>query len=266
MATQRQDLERYLIQSVDNALNVLEFLSEFEQDVHVTRLSERLGLNKMTVFRLLATFQRRGYVEQDQSTHRYRLGLSAFETSQKLLLRMNLLDKARPIMAQLVRQHNEAIYFVVRSKSEVLFLDMLETTQQVRTVSFIGQRFPLAETAAGKLFLAMQALGSPLPTPGQSADESQQTAADEREAIRRSGYCFNQEGFAQGIAALAAPIFDRHDGMIGALVFLGPDFRIGRERALAELAPPLLNAAETVSSRLGNHRRSSFPRAAASCY
>ena len=244
MATQRQDRGPYFIQSVDNALNVLEILSEFEQDVHMTRLSERLGLNKSTVFRLLATFQRRGYVEQDQMTHRYRLGFSAFETGQKLLSRMGLLDKARPIMAQLLRQHNETIYLAVRRNNELLFLDMLETTQQVKAISFVGQRFPLADSAAGKLFLALQAPVEPA-----------HPAAEEWEAIRRLGYCLNREKFTEGISALAAPIFDHHDRMTGALVILGPDFRLGRERAQQELALPLLNAAATISSRLGSQRR-----------
>ncbi len=244
MATHRQDRGRYCIQSVDNALNILEILSEFDREVHVTLLSERLGLNKSTVFRLLATFQRRGYVEQDQRTQRYRLGLAAFETSQKLLSRMELLDEARPVMARLLRQHNETVYLAVRRKNEILFLDMLETTQQVKTISFLGQRFPLADTAAGKLFLALQAPGNAHSSgPGSPPDE-------EPETIRRRGYCLNREGFGQGISALAAPILDDHEGPSGALVIIGPDFRIEREESREELVSSLLSAAETISSRL----------------
>lgn len=253
MATQRPDRGRYCIQSVDNALNVLEILSEFDQEVHVTLLSERLGLNKSTVFRLLATFQRRGYVEQDQRTHHYRLGLSAFETSQKLLSRMELLDKARPVMAHLLRQHNETIYLAVRRNSEILFLDMLETTQQVKTVSFLGQRFPLADTAAGKLFLALQGQGSP-----RSAGNGHLPEED-LETIRRRGYCLNREAFAQGISALAAPILDGRERPTGALVLLGPDFRIEREDFREDLVSSLLSGAETISSRLGWDRHGNQP-------
>lgn len=253
MATLRQDRGRYCIQSVDNALNVLEMLSEFDQDVHVTGLSERLGLNKSTVFRLLATFQRRGYVVQDQGTQLYRLGLSAFETGQKLLSRMELLDKARPVMAQLLRQHNESVYLAVRRNHELLFLDMLDTTQQVKAVSFVGQRVPLADSAAGKLFLALQ------PPGGLRRDRTQRPVTDEElAAIRKAGYCLNQENFAQGITALAVPLFDHSECMAAALVLLGPDFRIGEERANKELLPPLVDAAETISSRLGYQRRRSL--------
>ena len=258
MATQRQDRQQYYIQAVDNALNILETLGELGQDVHVTRLSERLGLNKSTVFRLLATFQRRGYVEQDQQTQRYRLGLSAFETSQKLLSRMDLLEKARPVMAQLLRDHNETVYFAVRRNNEVLFLDMLETTRQVKAVSFVGQRFPLADTAAGKLFLAWQSNPQPSFDPRPLREGAELPGTAELEKIRQTGCCWNREGFAQGISALAAPVFDHLEGMIGALVLLGPEFRLERTRALAELASPLLNAAETISSRLGSTRQRLF--------
>ena len=255
----RQDREHYYIQAVDNALNVLETLGELDQAVHVTRLSERLGLNKSTVFRLLATFQRRGYVVQDQGSHRYRLGLSAFETSQKLLSRMELLNLARPVMAQLLRQHNETVYLAVYRNREILFLDMQETTQQVKAVGFLGRSFGLTESAAGKLYLALQAGTDSAVAALRPTGDKALPLEKELASIRELGYCLNQEGFAQGIAALAAPVYHPGQGLIGALVLLGPDYRLNRERAVADLATPLIWAAETVSSRLGSWKGTTPP-------
>ena len=64
----------YTIQTVNNALRLLEAFYE-EAELGVSELSRRLGLHKNNVFRLLATLEEEGYVEQSQDNERYRLGL-----------------------------------------------------------------------------------------------------------------------------------------------------------------------------------------------
>jgi DNA-binding IclR family transcriptional regulator len=63
----------YAIQTVSNALRVLE---AFEKDeiLGVTELAKRLHLHKNNVFRILATLEEKGWVEQCADTERYRLG------------------------------------------------------------------------------------------------------------------------------------------------------------------------------------------------
>ena len=93
-----RDKESYSIQAVENALDVLEALSEGEDEVRISQLSEKLSMNKTSVFRLLATFESRGYVEKEPDSGKYRLGLSSYEIAQKLLAKMGLLRQARPVM------------------------------------------------------------------------------------------------------------------------------------------------------------------------
>ena len=96
-----RDKESYSIQAVENALDVLEALSEIDDDVRISQLSEKLAMNKTSVFRLLATFENRGYVEREERSGKYRLGLSAYEIGQKFLSRMGLLRHARPVVERL---------------------------------------------------------------------------------------------------------------------------------------------------------------------
>ena len=151
-----RDKESYSIQAVENALDVLEALSEIDDDVRISQLSEKLAMNKTSVFRLLATFENRGYVEREEQSGKYRLGLSAYEIGQKFLSRMGLLRHAKPLIERLARGCNEAVYVAVRRRKEVLFLDMVDTSQKVKIVSLVGKRFPLETTAAGQVLLAMK--------------------------------------------------------------------------------------------------------------
>lgn len=242
---QRQK-ESYSIQSVDNALDVLEALCDEGDEVRISQLSERLGMNKTSIFRLLATFENRGYVEKEQRSGKYKLGLSAYEIGQKLLSRMGLLRKAKPVMEKLVRECNEAIYLAVPSGKEILLLDMVDTTQQVKIIPLLGNRYPITGPTAGRVVLAH----SNTHHAKLSLDE-QAGLNEELARIHDQGSCYDQGSFGEGIASLAVPIIDAHGNAPGGLCMVGPDFRLPPEKIENELVPRLVEAGIVISSKLG---------------
>lgn len=234
--------ESYSIHSVENALDVLEAMCDEPDDIQISRLSEKLAMNKTSVFRLLATFENRGYVEREEATGRYRLGLSAYEMGQKLLSRMGLLSKARPLMQKLVRECDETIYLVVRRDQEVLFLDLADTTQQVKIISLAGQRYPLHNTAAGRLMLAY------LP---EGEDRRKWLDPAERSDIQQQGYCIDRDALGEGITSIAAPLFAANGSLAGCLCCVGPTFRLEHQPLVDCLLAGLKEACMTISSKLG---------------
>lgn len=60
----RKDKAEYIIQAVSHALDLLEQFHDDVDELGVTELSKRLKLHKNNVFRLLATLESRGYIEQ----------------------------------------------------------------------------------------------------------------------------------------------------------------------------------------------------------
>jgi ribonuclease P protein component len=248
-----REKDSYSIHSVENALDLLEALCEEPDEFRISHLSEKLGMNKTSVFRLLATFENRGYVEREGNSGKYRLGLSIYEISQKFLSRMRLLRKARSVMEHLVRQCNETAYLVVRRNEEVLFLDMVDNAQKVKIVSMVGRRFPLSTTAAGKLFLAFDGNGNGSTgwQENAAAAGTVLTCAEELAAIRQGGICIDQHGVGEGITCTAAPLFNNSGELAGVLALLGPDFRMPAEMIEKHLLPPLKEAGEIISSKLG---------------
>ncbi|MDO3380282.1 IclR family transcriptional regulator [Geoalkalibacter halelectricus] len=229
----------YSIQSVERALCLLEILGEEGDELRIVRLSERLDMDRARVFRLLATFEQRGYVERVGTSGRYRLGLPVFEMGQKILQRMSLLRKAKPVMERLARQCDEAVYLAIPHGEEILMLDMVDTTQKVGTVSLVGQRFPLADTAAGRVVI------------------------EGRRVCARGGYgelaawreVRDRGALGEGVSSLAVPVLDARGEVQASLCLIGPDFRFEGARLGEELLPLLREAAAVISSRLGfiNH-------------
>src|SRR5512145_1876870 len=146
----RKDKSEYIIQAVSHALDLLEQFHDDVDELGVTELSKRLKLHKNNVFRLLATLESRGYIEQNRATENYRLGIRCLQLGQSYVQHMGLLRQARPIMAELVRQVHETTYLAVLRRGAV------EPDQPVRIISQLGEALPLHATAAGKAYLAFE--------------------------------------------------------------------------------------------------------------
>lgn len=234
----------YSVHSVENALDLLDAICEEGGEARVTRLSERLGMSKASVFRLLATFEGRGFVERSEDSLKYRLGLSACEMGQKILARMGILRKARPVMSRLVQQCNESVYMLVRRNDYVLMLDMVDTTQKVKIAPLVGQRFPL-QSATGQIFLAFEGAD------GRNRQAAARGDAAELELVRSLGVSVDHENFGDGVSCLASPLFNGKGEMVAALAILGPTFRMLPARIESELLPQLRDAGASISAGLG---------------
>lgn len=241
----------YAVHSVENALDLLDAICDEGGEARVSRLSERLGLNKASVFRLLATFESRGFVERSDDSLKYRLGLSACEMGQKIIARMGVLRKARPAMDRLARQCNESVYFAVRRSDYVLMLDMVDTTRQVKIVPLVGMRFPLATTAAGRVLLAFDKERAVEARRKAEPRLPSALAPEDRAAIREGGFCIEEQGFGDGVTCVAVPLFNSKQEVVAALAILGPAYRMTGERIDSELMPHLKDAGEVISAGFG---------------
>jgi len=216
-----------------------------QQFTSLSQLSSKLGMTKASLFRLMATFESHGYVERGEGSSEYKLGLAAFEVGQKLLSRMTLLHKARPVMAQLVRQCNETVYLVVQRDDDALFMEMVDNDQKVKVVSLNGRRFPLQGCAAGKTLLAFDEQDNKLRT------EQQPELTEELKLCREQGYSIDKDGIGEGSTCIAVPIINAEERICGSLAIVGPSFRMDESRINNQLLPAIKAAGEMASARLG---------------
>lgn len=258
----KKDKSEYIIQAVSHALDLLEQFHGDIDELGVTELSKRLKLHKNNVFRLLATLESRGYIEQNRATENYRLGLKALELGQTFIKQMGLLRQARPILDRMVEECNETAYVAIFKENHIVYLDVVETNLTVRVVSRVGSRLPAYCTASGKAHLAFmsdeefestlagQNLVQHTPTTLSSTDKLKA----ELEQIRTNGYAVDNEELDPGVRCIAAPIRDYTRRIVGAVSISGPSMRLDDKRLDDELIPMILRAGEDLSTRLG------FPR------
>jgi IclR family KDG regulon transcriptional repressor len=257
----KKDKSEYIIQAVSHALDLLEQFHDDVDELGVTELSKRLKLHKNNVFRLLATLESRGYIEQNKATENYRLGLKSLELGQTFIKQMGLLRQAKPILDQIVAACNETSYVAIFKDEHSVYLDVVETDLTVRVVSRVGSRLPAFATAAGKVHLAhMSSEELQEMFPNEKLETFTPTSIATREAlfaelkkVAEQGYAFDDEELDAGVRCIAAPIRDYTRRIVGAISISGPSMRMSHERMEKELTPLAIKASDDLSTRLGYH-------------
>ena len=255
----KKEKSEYIIQAVDHALDLLEQFHDEVDELGVTELSKRLKLHKNNVFRLLATLESRGYIEQNKVTENYRLGLKTLQLGQTFIRQMGLLRQARPVLEWLVEQCNETSYVAILKDLHIVYLDVVETNLTVRVVPRVGARLPAYCTAAGKIQLAYmtdEELDSYFPTrelkaytPNTITDKD--TLKKHLQLVAEQGYAIDNEELDLGVRCVGAPIRDYTRRIVGAVSISGPSMRFSDERLEKELIPLVTRAGEEISTKLG---------------
>jgi DNA-binding IclR family transcriptional regulator len=254
----RREKTNYVIQSVAHALDVIEQFTGETEELGVTDLSKRLKLHKNNVFRLLATLESRGYIEQNKATENYRLGIRCLQIGQTYVGQMGLLRQAKPIMESVVKRCRETVYLSLLRRGVVVPLQSVEADRPVRIISLLGQALPLHCTAAGKVHLAFESeeeIKNALPESLANHTDNTITRrtdliADLRKVAER-GWALESGEFLADLRSIAVPIRDYTRTVVGSLSITAPEYRLPIERVEREVAPIALNAGRDLSSRLG---------------
>jgi DNA-binding IclR family transcriptional regulator len=249
------------IQSVTRALSLLELLAKETSTISLSELSHKANLKMATVHRLLTTLMNRGFVEQDNLTLRYRLGIKLFEIGNAALIVNDLRSIVRPFLKQLSEQVNETINLAILDGTEVVYIDQLESTNMVIVKMFarVGSRGPAYCTGTGKVLLA-----------DLSVDElrkrfsgvefvkfTEYTITDIDRLIeallkiKKQGYALDFSERDPGVICIAAPIYNYEGRVQAAISVSTPAQRISEERIEKEILPLLLNITAQVSQKLG---------------
>jgi DNA-binding IclR family transcriptional regulator len=254
----------YAIQTVSNALALLEaFASEVE--LGVTELSHRLDLHKNNVFRLLATLEQAGYVEQCSRTDRYRLGARCLEIGQSFARNRSLLRQARPLLEELAQETGESTHLGVLREFEVVHLDGEVADRLVHTSLRVGRQLPAHCTALGKVLIGCAPKGvqetydRQIVSAGRLEARTPSTITDPSKLLEHlrtvgsQGFATDLEECESGVACAAAPIFDGSGRVAAAISVSGPAFRLEVDVLLRKAVPLVVGVAERLSQGLGYH-------------
>ncbi len=243
------------VQSVDRALTILGILARLGE-AGVTEIAGELGVHKSTAFRLVATLETHGMVEQTEGRGKYRLGVGILRLAGATTARLDVVQEARPIARRLAGDSGETVNIAVLSDRSALYLDQIAGSSALQPHNWVGQHIPLHATSNGKVLLSGlddTEVARRLPQlPALTGDTitTLEGLLHELDLVRRQGYAVATDELEVGLAAMAAPVRNAHGDVVASMSLSGPTFRLTQTR-LKELVPALVDAADEVSQRLG---------------
>jgi DNA-binding IclR family transcriptional regulator len=238
------------IRAVERALDVLQCFTRQTPELTMSQISERIGINKSTVHRLLLTLERNRFVERDPATGMYRPGLRLLQMASLAQEQNSVRRIALPFLQSLCNEHRENVNLAVLDDTDVVYVDVIEGSQRVKLAAAPGQRLPAFCTASGKAILAflpedrlMRILEHGMPQYTATTLTSFEKFFEAVDQIRTQGFAISEQEFEDGINAIAAPICNQP---IASISIAGPAYRLTRERML-ELGPSLLATAGDIA-------------------
>ena len=247
----------YDITALQRGLKLLNLFSESPRGLTAKQVAALSRLPVSTVHRFLANLVTLGFLNRDlDGTHH--LGIACFAIGQAAAGQLDIRRLSLPYLRELNQQTRETIHLTVRHGVSAVYVEKLDSPEQLRIHSRIGASVPLYCTAVGKVMLAY------MPSDEQEQMLSQielkrltpNTAGSLQELkaelfrVRKNGYASDLEEHELHIRCVAAPIWDHTGSVQSSLSITAPSLRMPVAR-LRQLAPLIQAAGLQISTELG---------------
>ena len=247
----------YNITALQRGLRLLQLFSESPHGLTAKQVAGRSRLPVSTVHRFLANLEGTGFLNCSGDGV-YHLGIACFAIGQAALAQLDIRRVSLPYLQELNRQTRETIHLTVRHGLSAVYVEKLDSPEQLRIHSRIGAAVPLYCTAVGKVMLAympeeerervLPQLGLKRLTPNTVGNLQELEA--ELHRVRKNGYACDLEENELHIRCVAAPIWDHAGSVNASLSITAPMVRMAVTR-LRQLAPLIQTAGLQISRELG---------------
>jgi DNA-binding IclR family transcriptional regulator len=244
--------ETQLVRAVERALAIFDAFDMEHQSLSLQEIGERIGMAKATTFRLVNTLLSKGFLVR-QENQQYCLSMKVLRLAGLVKATMGLREIVRPTMLDISRQIGETVTLNVRSGTERICLDVVETPSALMSVVRPGERVSLNKLGAtGRVLLAycsdaeLDVILAEAPN-GKGIDRK----ALERDLarIRAKRFAFKSGDRLEGLSAASVPLFGIEKQVRHSMSVSGPSVRMDhREREITKI---MVQSGSNISEMLG---------------
>ena len=242
------------VRAVERALDVLAAFGPGNHDLLVADLVKIVGLSRPTLYRLLNTLEKKGFVTSSGEPQRFRLGPSVAKLAHVWSATLDLSSLARPVMTEAWTFTTETVaLFVARGDMRLCVAEM-PSPQPISFRRGVGYTEKLVRGASGRAILAYTPLqAGQLEAFAAGTNSDLAWLRDQLALTLERGYAMGHNELIQGAYAVAAPFFDSTGTVAGSLGVFGPDIRLTETR-VNEFGQFLRGMADRLTASLGGHR------------
>lgn len=237
---------------------MLKAFSAEDKELTLTELNTKLGISKSSLQRILYTLTEEGFLERNERSKTYKLGIELFFLGNLVEANSQLLSISKEYMQILNNQTFETITLNIINQNKRKCIGYILAKHELTTLSFISKDSPLYAGASAKTLLAYlpddkinQIINKP------DLDQlTQYTVTDKVELnkqlkeIREQGYAISESERLLGVFAISAPIKNRFGEVIASITITIPSVRI-EDLKIKQYIKWILNCTDSISKELG---------------
>lgn len=253
---------KYPLNTLSNALKVLNVISQSTSSdgMTLTSISERLGINKSTIHRILDTLLAFNFVEKSTGVIKtYRLSWGAYKigTSVPKYHTLNSSNYA-PIIEELSNSINRPCILSIHNDYSSVTIYKVDPLSQLPSQAVIGSRNPLYATASGKLFM-LNLTNEEIKQYFKNTEIKKYTSntilnyidfLDELSKVKLNNFSVDNNEYEENSCCIAMPIKDYTNAIVAAISVTYSAEEI-TEDALENIKHKLSQVCQNISTFLG---------------
>ncbi len=225
----------------------------------ISDLARELDLTRSTAHRCAATLAALGFLEQDASTRKYRLGARVLDLGFAMLESLGLREIAAPYLRRLTDITGHTSNLAIRDGTDVILIDRVRGRpgryHHLEFTLHVGSRIPGYCSATGKALLAFLPHShldrlleqTDLLQRGPRSLTDKKTLHAELEQVRRTGLATNDEELESALRSIAAPIRSRSGDVVAAVNVAIPWSLVPMNELLRQLGPTIQATARDIA-------------------
>jgi IclR family transcriptional regulator, pca regulon regulatory protein len=251
-----------LSQSLERGLAVLCLFTPDRPALGISELARELGLTRSTTHRYVATLASLGFLDQDTSTRKYRLGPRVLDLGFSVLGSLELREIAAPYLRRLTDTTGHTSNLAIRDDTDVILIDRVRGRpgryHRLEFTLHVGSRIPAYCSATGKVLLAY------LPHPdleqlleridliqrGPRTATGKKALLAELDQVRRTGIATNDEELESALRSIAAPVRARSGEVVAAVNVSIPWSPATMSELVSRLGPTVQATAHEIAARV----------------
>ncbi len=199
------------VKQIENLFELMDYFVRVREPASVRDIVEALGWPRSSAFNLVTTLVELGYLYQPVRRGGY------YPTSRWLSLARDVMEASplppavHQLLVDLMSKTGETVFLAAPDGVNVIFLDVAESSADIRLIAAVGQRLPIHVTAAGHAILSQYSAAEratllkriryePHETSAYLSAESVEQAVAQQ---AQNGWFFNRGNYANGVAGIA---------------------------------------------------------------
>jgi IclR family pca regulon transcriptional regulator len=251
-----------LSQSLERGLAVLCAFTPDRPALGITELARDLDLTRSTTHRYAATLASLGFLEQDDSTRKYRLAPRVLDLGFSTLGSLGLREIAAPHLRRLTDATGHTSNLAIRDDTDVILIDRVRGRSgryhHLEFTLHVGSRIPAYCSATGKALLAFLPRSDldqllervDLVQRGPRTVTDKHALLAELEQVRRTGLAVNDEELEAALRSIAVPVRARSGEVVAAINVAIPWSPVAMSELVERLGPVLQATASEIAARV----------------